>query len=141
MLPHYGDARVNVDAGNRIALLRHRRGRTAAVGERLEHLLDLGLHHQLDVEGDFSQRAADEAEEAADLGDAVAHRVPGDLGLAQAKLRHQRRLHAQSVRAERGERAAGAGELAYQRTRPQFVQALQMTLKTSQPYRALEPEA
>ena len=35
---------------------------------------------------DLAERAGDQAEEAADFGDAVAHRVPGDLRLAETEL-------------------------------------------------------
>ena len=51
------------------------------VRERLVHLGDLVLHHELDVHRDLAERPADEAEEAADFGNAVAHRVPGDIGV------------------------------------------------------------
>src|SRR3712207_7870286 len=54
---------------------------------------------------------------SADFGDAVAHGVPGDLGLAEPELPHQPFLHLQPVGAERGQRAGGATELAHQQDR------------------------
>ena len=82
--------------------------------ERLEHLFDLGLHHQLHVEGDLAADAGDEAEEAADLGDAVVHRVPGDLRLGEVELLGELDLGAQAVLAERGQRAGRAAELEHE---------------------------
>jgi hypothetical protein len=38
--------------------------------------LDFGLHQQFDVEGDLAAASGDEAKEAADLRDAIPHRVP-----------------------------------------------------------------
>ena len=90
------------------------RGRAAALVERLVHLLDLGLHHQLHVEGDLAADAGDEAEEAADLGDAVVHGVPGDLRLGEVEFLRQLDLRAQPVLAERGQRAGGAAELEHE---------------------------
>ncbi len=108
--------------------------------ERLVDLLDLGLHHQLDVEGDLPAHAGDEAEEAADLGDAVAHGVPGDLRLAEAELLHQRCLHLEAAAAERGQRAGGAAELADQHTRAQLVEPLAVPVKGGEPGRRLVAE-
>ena len=51
-------------------------------------LFDFGLHHQLHVGRDLSQRSGDQTEEAPHLGDAISHRVPRDLRLSQAKLLH-----------------------------------------------------
>ena len=87
MLAHHRDRGVDVAARDRVALLRHRAARAAAVRERLVDLADLGLHHQLDVHAELAERAADEAEEGADLGDVVADRVPGDHRLLQARAR------------------------------------------------------
>ena len=85
--------------------------------ERLVDFLDFGLHQQLHVEGDLAAGAGDQAEEAADLGDAVAHRVPGDRRLAELEFLHQLGLHFQAVFAERGQRAGGAAEFADQHAR------------------------
>ena len=64
-------------------------------GEWLVHFADFGLHHQLDVHRQLAERAADEPQEAADLGDGVANRVPRDQRLREAELFHQPllRLH------------------------------------------------
>ncbi len=93
VLAHQRDGRVDVEAGDRVALLRHGARRAAPLVERLVDLGHFGLHQQLHVHGDLAERAGDEPEEAADLADAVAHGVPGDLGLAEAELLHQLRLH------------------------------------------------
>ena len=92
--------------------------------ERLVDLLDLGLHHQLHVEGDLAAGPGDEAEEAADLGDAVAHRMPGDRRLAETEFLHQVRPALRARGAERRKRAGGAAEFADQHARPQFLKAL-----------------
>ena len=88
----------------------------------LEGLPDLGLHQELDVGRDLAQRAGHQSEEAADLGDAVAHGVPGDLRLPETELLHQRRLHLEPRRAEGGEVAGGAAELADEDARAQLVE-------------------
>ena len=97
--------------------------------ERLEDLLDLGLHQELHVERDLAAGAGDEAEEAADLGDAVAHRVPGDLRLAEFQLLHQLGLDFEAAFAERGQRAGGAAEFADQHARAQLVEPLAVALE------------
>ena len=132
VLAHDPDAGVDVGGGDRVALLRHGAGRAAALGEGLEDLLDLGLHHQLDVRRHLAERAGDQAEEAADLGDPVAHRVPGDLGLAEAELLHQPRLDLEAPRAERGEVARGAAELADQHARAQLPEPLEVALEAGE---------
>ena len=63
------------------------------------------------------------AEEASDLGDRVAHRVPGDGGLAEPELGHQAGLRLQRALLDRGERAACAAELADQDARAQLREA------------------
>ena len=69
------------------------------------------------------------AEEAADLGDAVAHRVPGDRRLAELELLHQFGLHFQPVLAERGQRAGRAAEFADQHALRASRQALLVPLE------------
>ena len=97
--------------------------------ERLVDLFHFGLHQQLHVEGDLAAGAGDEAEEAAGLGDAIAHGVPGDRRLAELELLHQFGLHLQAVLAERGQRAGGAAEFADQQARLELVQALPVALE------------
>ena len=82
VLPHQRGGGMDIEAGNRVALLRHRARRAARVVERLVNLGDFGLHQQFDVHGNLAERAGEEAEEAADLADAIAHGVPGDFRLA-----------------------------------------------------------
>ena len=108
--------------------------------ERLVDFFDLGLHHQLHVEGDLAAGAGDQAEEAADLGDAVAHGVPGDLRLAELELLHQFGLHLQAVLAERGQRAGGAAEFADQHARAQLLEALLVPLEGGEHSRHLVAE-
>ena len=64
LLAHDLGERDDQLAGDRVALLRHGRGGAAALHERLEHLADLGLHHQHHVGRDLGEAAGDEAEEA-----------------------------------------------------------------------------
>ena len=128
-LLHHRGLRGDVDRRNRIALLRHGRGRAAALVERLEDFFHLGLHHELHVEGDLAAGAGDQAEEAADLGDAVAHGVPGNVGLAELELLAEFGLHLEPVLAERGQRAGGAAEFAHQHARAQFLEALLVALE------------
>ena len=128
VLAHQRGGRVNIEARDRIALLRHGARRAAPLVERLVDLGHLGLHQELHVHRDLAERAGDEAEEAADLADAVAHGVPGDLRLAEAELVHQRRLHLEAVGAERSQRADRAAELADQHAWTQLRQPLAMAL-------------
>src|SRR5262249_28459078 len=111
---------MDVERGDRVTCLRHGRGGAAAFMERLEYFGDFGLHQELHVHRDLAERAGEQAEKAADLTDAVAYRVPGDLGLAELELGHQAFLHLEAVLAERRECADRACELADQNTRAQL---------------------
>ena len=84
VLAHHRGVGVDVERRDRVALLRHGARRAAALVERLVDFADLGLHQELHVHRDLAERAGDQPEEAADLADAVAHGVPGDLGLRRA---------------------------------------------------------
>jgi hypothetical protein len=68
--------------------------------EGFVHFLNFGLHHQLYVIGDLVADAGDEAEEAADFGDAVMYRVPGNLWLGEIEFLRQLHLRAQAILAE-----------------------------------------
>ena len=117
VLAHQRGGGVDVKARDRIALLRHGARRAARLVERLEHLGDFGLHQELHVHRQLAEGSGHEPEETADLADAVTHRMPSDLRLAEGKLHHQGRLHLEAVGAERGERPGGAGEFANQHPR------------------------
>ena len=108
--------------------------------ERLVDFLHFGLHQQLHVEGDLAAGAGDQAEEAADLGDAVAHGVPGNIGLAELELLAQLGLHLQPVFAERGQRAGGAAEFADQHARAELLEALLVALEGAEQSRHLVAE-
>ncbi len=108
--------------------------------ERLVDLFHLGLHHQLHIKGDFGAGAGDEAEEATDLGDAVAYRVPGDGRLPQPKFPHQGGLDLEPAVAERRQRSGGAAEFADQHARPQFAKALPVPVEGRQVGCDLVPE-
>ena len=108
--------------------------------ERLVDFFDFGLHQQLHVEGDLAAGAGDETEEAADLGDAVAHGVPGNIGLAELEFLHQFGLALQPVLAERGQRAGGAAEFADQHARAQLLEALLVALESAEQSRHLVAE-
>ena len=107
--------------------------------ERLVDLGHLGLHQQLHVHGNLAERAGEEPEKAGDLADAVAHGVPGDLGLAEAELLHQRGLHLEAVLAERGQRSDRAAEFADQHAAA-AVQPLAVALHGGEQRRGLEAE-
>ena len=63
-----------------IALVRHRR-RAAAAGRRgLERFGDFRLHEQRYIARELSQRADEKTERGRDLRDAIALRVPGEVG-------------------------------------------------------------
>ena len=81
-----------------------------------------------------------ESEKAGDLADAVAHRVPGDVGLAEAELLHHRGLHLEAVGAERGERSDRAAEFADQNARAQLRQPFAVALHRGEQRRGLEAE-
>ena len=100
--------------------------------ERLVHFAHFRLHHELHVHRDLAERSADQTQEAADLGDVVAHRVPCNGRLAQPELRHQAGLRFECAAFDRGERAGGAGELADQDARAQLVEPVAMPLDRGQ---------
>ncbi len=85
--------------------------------ERLVDLFHFSLHQQLHVEGDLAAAAGDQAQEATDLGDTVAHGVPGNCRLTELEFLAQLFLDLQSVLAERGQGAGGAAEFADQHAR------------------------
>src|SRR5690242_13874880 len=105
--------------------------------KRLEYFLDFRLHQKLHVECDLAAASGDEPEEASDLRDAVAHRVPGYFRLAELELFHKLVLHFQAVLAERGERSGGAAKLTDEHARLHLVQALLVPLERSQQRRHL----
>ncbi len=59
--------------------------------------------------------------------------MPGDFRLTEAEFLHQRGLHVEAARAERGQRAGGAAELANQDARPHFSEALAVALERGEP--------
>ena len=128
VLAHQRDGGVDIEAGDGIALLRHRARRSARLVERLVDLGDLGLHQELHVHGNLAERAGEESEKAGDLADAVAHRVPGDVGLAEAELLHHRGLHLEAIGAERGQRSDRAAEFADQNAGAQLRQSFAVAL-------------
>src|SRR5260221_14096396 len=108
--------------------------------EWLVDLLDLGLHHQFHIEGNLAAAAGDEAEETPDFRNAIAHRMPSDLGLSEAKLLHQGGLDFEAAIAERCQRPGGAAELADQNARTQLLQTLEVALEARQIGRNLVAE-
>ena len=70
--------------GDRVALVRQRRG-PAAAGDVLAHLADLGLGQQHQVGGDGADRGAGAPEQARELGDPPALGVPGERGLVEVE--------------------------------------------------------
>ncbi len=119
-LANHRHAGMNVIAGDRIALLRHRTTGAPIFGIGFVYLADLCLHEQLHIGRDLAQRPGHQSQEAADLGDRVACRVPGDLWLTEPEFGHQSLLNIQAVCAERGQGARGPSELAHQHTGTQL---------------------
>ena len=103
-------------AGDRVALLRHRRGRAAPRDERLGGLGEFGRRHQHHVIGHLAEAAAQQCQELHRLGDAVARDMPGDRRLAERQFARQLGAGSQAflARTERGEGARGAAELHLQ---------------------------
>src|SRR5262249_57095251 len=98
---------VDVKARDRIAFLRYGARGAAALMEWCVNLGRLGLHEQLDVHGNLSERPGEKAEKASDFADAVAQSVPSDIRLAEPEFLHQFRLHLEAIAAERGQRPDG----------------------------------
>ncbi len=74
--------------------------------------------------------AGDEAKETPDFRNAVAHRVPRDLRLPEAKLLHERGLNFKAALAQRRQGPGSAAELADQNARAQFLQTFEMALES-----------
>jgi hypothetical protein len=74
---HPGGRGEDDGAGDRVALVGHRRRAAAVVGGRLRRLADLGLHEERDVPRDLPETADEKPERGPDLGEPVAARVPG----------------------------------------------------------------
>src|SRR5881628_398412 len=86
------------------------------------------VHHQLDIHRQLAERAGDQAEEAADLRNRVALRVPGDRRLRKAQLLHQSGLGLEPALAEGGERAGCTREFTHQHARTQLRETCAMPL-------------
>src|SRR5271154_4253910 len=136
MLAHYAATRRDVDAGNGVALLRHRTrcSSTAAPG-RLLHLIQLCHHHDLDIGGDLIQQAAQYAEEAANLSNGVAHGMPSDRRLCKPKRLHDTLLNRQALFAEGSKRSYCASEFTHEDTSLHLIEALKKTGGAGKPPR------
>ena len=108
--------------------------------EGLIDFAEFGRGHHHDVERDLAERTGDQAEEIHHFRQPVARDVPGRDGHAEAKLLAQRLLHLETLVAERGQRAGGAGELADQHARLQLRQPLGMAVEHRQINRGLVAE-
>src|SRR5215475_4374859 len=97
--------------------------------EWLVDFLDFRLHQQFHIKSDLAAASGDKAEEAADLGDAIADRMPRNLRLAELELLHQLILNLESVLAERRECAGGAAEFSDQHARLDLFQTLLVPLE------------
>src|SRR5262249_5401561 len=86
------------------------------------------------------QRSGEETEEASDFADAVTHRVPGDLRLAQPELLHQLRLHLEAIATKRRQCPDCATEFADQDARPQLREPLAVALHRREQCRHLKAE-
>ena len=108
-------------AGDGIALLRHGGGAAAAGRERLEDLARLRRRQQHHIGRNLGERTRNKREEGHRLGDGVARRMPGDSGLCEPELLHQRVGDLEPAPVQRGERAGRAGELAREDARAELV--------------------
>jgi hypothetical protein len=131
---------VDITARDRVALLRHGRGRAAVGDIELARLAHFRLHHQLEVSGELGERAGQKPEEAPRLGDAVALGMPGDLGLREPELVRQRLLHRQPVVAKGRKRTRGAAELDHLDARADLGEPRPMALQGGEQARHLEAE-
>ena len=129
-------------AGNRIALLRHRRARAAAGGKGFGRLAELGRRHQHQVIGDLGEAAGDEGQHLDRLGDAVAGGVPGDRRVAERQFPSElgAALDRFIAPPERGQRAGGAAELDDEHARAQFAQTVGVAIEGREPDRGLVAE-
>ena len=104
-----GDGRTH-----RIALVRQR-GRSAATRRRrLEDLADLRLREQREVARELAERGDEHAEHGGNLAQAVALRVPWNVGGGQIEFPRERGGDLGSMAAERGERAGRTSELQHE---------------------------
>ena len=76
-------------AGDRVALLRHRRGGAAPRDKRLGRFRELGRGHQHNIVGDLAEAAAEQGQELHGLGDPIARDMPGDRRLGQPQFAGQ----------------------------------------------------
>src|ERR1700692_2659125 len=129
MLAHYAATCRDVDAGNGVALLRHRTrcSSTAAPG-RLLHLIQLCHHHDLDIGGDLIQQTAQYPKKAANLCNGVAHGMPRDRWLHKPKLLHHTPLDREALFTERSKRSNCASEFTHQDTSLHLIKAFKMTV-------------
>ena len=95
-----------------VALVRHGRGADLALGEGLGELVDLVVGEADDLGGDLGEAAADEPEHADVFDEAVARRLPGDVGDAEAEPRHHHGVELEGAVAERGLGADRADQAA-----------------------------
>ena len=91
--------------------MRHRRGAAAAGRGRLERFGNLRLHEQRHVARELAQRADQEAQHGRDFRDAIALRVPREVGQCELQLLGERRRDVHAALAQRRERADRAAEL------------------------------
>src|SRR5579863_1256229 len=120
MLTDHRRAGMDIAAGNRVSLLRHRAARTSAVSEGFEDFADLRLHHQLDVGRELAERGRYERQKSADFRNAVADGVPRDVRLTEPKFFHQVRLRLERAGLQGCKRPHRSAEFTDQDARTQL---------------------
>ena len=106
----------------------------------LAHLGEFRLHHQHDVRRDLGERAAQHAQPAGGLRQAVARDMPGDVGLREIQFAGQFARHVEPLIAQRGQCARSTAEGQAQRARPQLLQPVQRGQQRREPHRDLVAE-
>ena len=134
------DAREAADplGGDRIALVRHRRGALLAGGERLLDLADLGAREVADLEAEGVERRGDDGEHREELRVPVALDDLRGVGCgleAQTLAREPLEL-----RAGGRVRADGAGELADPHPLERTIEARTPAIELERPAGELQPE-
>jgi hypothetical protein len=111
-------------AAHGIVLLRHAAAAATLTGHRLGQLGQLALAKQDHILRDLAQAAREQAEPGAQLHDAIALRVPGQLRSREAQLSSEPGDHLGRTRAERRQGTGSTAQLYHRKARQQLAQPL-----------------
>ena len=126
--------------GRGIALVRHGGGADLALVERLGELVDLGMRQVHDFVRHLGEAAADQPEHADIFDQAVARRLPGDVGDAETEARHDPLVELEGTLAERRLAADRADQAADEGAVLQLREALMIAPGFGEPDRAFVAE-